>query len=165
MDLMNDLLKKHWTPIARRHTAQSKRRAALPHWTPIARRHTAQSKRKALGSPFQRVTLSRQRHSLLRFHYCYRPSWFAGRVNATTTWIASHSNSIRNSSEVMRSPHVETHRAHTEKKAVEQWLSEQDAYTLHKPTRTRFKRYCVVVGGRNQYWQADLVSVESERRQ
>ena len=33
---------------------------------------------------------------------------------------------------------------------VERWLSEQDAYTLHKPLRRRFKRRCVVVGGPNQ---------------
>ena len=35
------------------------------------------------------------------------------------------------------------------KKNVEQWLSEQDAYTLHKPVRSRFKRRCVVVGSPN----------------
>ena len=28
---------------------------------------------------------------------------------------------------------------------------------LHKPVRRRFKRRCVVVGGPNQQWQADLV--------
>ena len=42
---------------------------------------------------------------------------------------------------------------------VPRWLSEQDAYTLHKPVRRRFKRRCVVVGGPNQQWQADLVDV------
>ena len=42
---------------------------------------------------------------------------------------------------------------------VECWLSKQDAYTLHKPVRRRFKRRCVVVGGPNQQWQADLVDV------
>ena len=42
---------------------------------------------------------------------------------------------------------------------VERWLSEQDTYTLHKPVRRRFKRRCVVVGGPNQQWQADLVDV------
>ena len=42
---------------------------------------------------------------------------------------------------------------------VERWLSEQDAYTLHKPVRRHFKRCCVVVGGPNQEWQADLVDV------
>ena len=39
------------------------------------------------------------------------------------------------------------------------WLSEQDTYTLHKPVRRRFKHRCVVVGGPNQQWQADLVDV------
>ena len=42
---------------------------------------------------------------------------------------------------------------------VERWLSEQDTYTLHKPMRRRFKRRCVVVGGPNQQWQADLVDM------
>ena len=42
---------------------------------------------------------------------------------------------------------------------VERWLSEHDTYTLHKPVRRRFKRRCVVVGGPNQQWQADLVDM------
>ena len=42
---------------------------------------------------------------------------------------------------------------------VERWLSMQDAYTLHKPVTRRFKRRCVVVGGPNQQWQADLVDM------
>ena len=42
---------------------------------------------------------------------------------------------------------------------VKRWLSEQDTYTLHKPVRRRFKRRCVVVGGPNQQWQADLVDM------
>ena len=42
---------------------------------------------------------------------------------------------------------------------VERWLSKQDAYTLHKPVRRRFKSPCVVVGGPNQQWQADLVDM------
>ena len=42
---------------------------------------------------------------------------------------------------------------------VKRWLSEQDTYTLHKPVRRSFKRRCVVVGGPNQQWQADLVDV------
>ena len=42
---------------------------------------------------------------------------------------------------------------------VERWLSTQDAYTLHKPVRRHFKRRCVVVGGPNQQWQADLVDM------
>ena len=42
---------------------------------------------------------------------------------------------------------------------VARWLSMQDAYTLHKPVTRRFKRRCVVVGGPNQQWQADLVDM------
>ena len=42
---------------------------------------------------------------------------------------------------------------------IERWLSMQDAYTLHKPVSRRFKRRCVVVGGPNQQWQADLVDM------
>ena len=42
---------------------------------------------------------------------------------------------------------------------VERWLSTQDAYTLHKPVSRHFKRRCVVVGGPNQQWQADLVDM------
>ena len=37
----------------------------------------------------------------------------------------------------------------TSVKVIKQWLSEQDAYTLHKPVRIRFKRRRVIVGGRN----------------
>ena len=47
---------------------------------------------------------------------------------------------------------------------VGRWLSEQDTYTLHKPVRHRFKRRCVVVGGPNQQWQADLVDVSRLKR-
>ena len=48
---------------------------------------------------------------------------------------------------------------HAPRKIVAQWLSEQDAYSLHKPARRRFKRRCVIVGGMNQQWQADLVDL------
>ena len=44
-------------------------------------------------------------------------------------------------------------------RGVKRWLSKQDAYTLHKPVRRRFKRRCVVVGGPNQQWDADLVDM------
>ena len=45
------------------------------------------------------------------------------------------------------------------RKIVEEWLSEQDAYTLHKPARRHFRRRRVVVGGPRQQWQADLVDL------
>ena len=48
---------------------------------------------------------------------------------------------------------------HAPRKIVAQWLSEQDAYSLHKPERRRFKRRCVIVGGMYQQWQADLVDL------
>ncbi|RLJ22848.1 hypothetical protein DJ031_00135 [bacterium endosymbiont of Escarpia laminata] len=51
------------------------------------------------------------------------------------------------------------------RKIVEQWLSEQNAYTLHKPVRVRFKRRRTVVGGRDQQWQADLVDVTSLKKE
>ena len=46
---------------------------------------------------------------------------------------------------------------HAPRKIVAQWLSEQDAYSLHKPARRRFKRRCVIVGGMNQQWHAEQV--------
>ena len=42
---------------------------------------------------------------------------------------------------------------------VEEWLSEQDAYTLHKPARRHFRRRRVIVGGPRQQWQADFVDL------
>ena len=54
--------------------------------------------------------------------------------------------------------------ARVSKKVVQRWLSEQVAYILHKPVRTRFKRRCVIVGGRNQQWQADLVDLSKLKR-
>ena len=50
---------------------------------------------------------------------------------------------------------------HAPRKIVARWLSEQDAYSLHKPARRRFKRRCVIVGGMNQQWQADLVDLRT----
>ena len=47
------------------------------------------------------------------------------------------------------------------RKIVEEWLSEQDAYTLHKPARRHFRRLRVVVGGPRQQWQADLVDLSN----
>ena len=46
-----------------------------------------------------------------------------------------------------------------QRKIVAEWLSEQDAYTLHKPARRHFKRRRVIVGGIHQQWQADLVDL------
>jgi len=43
---------------------------------------------------------------------------------------------------------------------VKEWLSQQDAYTLHKPARRRFARRRVIVGGIDHQWQADLIDIQ-----
>lgn len=47
---------------------------------------------------------------------------------------------------------------------VEEWLSEQDTYTLHKPVRYTFPRKQVIVGGIDHQWQADLADVSQLKR-
>lgn len=47
------------------------------------------------------------------------------------------------------------------KKYVEKWLKKQDVYTLHKPTRKKFKRNRVEVYGIDSQWQADLADLSS----
>lgn len=39
---------------------------------------------------------------------------------------------------------------------VKYWLQTQDTYTLHKPTRLKFKRNSYIVNNIDQCWQADL---------
>ncbi|CAM5081904.1 unnamed protein product [Natator depressus] len=43
------------------------------------------------------------------------------------------------------------------RKQVTAWLSDQDAYTLHKPAQIRFKRKKTIVSDVDMQWQADLV--------
>ena len=50
------------------------------------------------------------------------------------------------------------------RKMVAEWLSEQDAYTLHKPARRHFKRRRVIVGGLRQQRQADLVDLSKLKK-
>jgi hypothetical protein len=51
----------------------------------------------------------------------------------------------------------------TKKKAdVEAWLRGEDAYTLHKPVRYRFKRNKVVVGAVDAQWDADLIDMSHQ---
>ena len=47
------------------------------------------------------------------------------------------------------------------RKTVEQWLSGQDAYTLHRGINEKFKRRRTVVGGPEQQLQADLVDIRN----
>jgi hypothetical protein len=46
-----------------------------------------------------------------------------------------------------------------EGRAVEEFLKSDDAYTLHKPSRVRFKRNPTIVGGIDKQWQADLADM------
>ena len=43
---------------------------------------------------------------------------------------------------------------------MKQWLSYQDAYTLHKPVRRTFSRRPIVVDGIDHQWQAYLTEVQ-----
>ena len=44
---------------------------------------------------------------------------------------------------------------------IKNWLAEQDAYTLHKPVSTKFKRNKVFVKNIDEQWQADLVDMSN----
>jgi hypothetical protein len=44
-------------------------------------------------------------------------------------------------------------------KQVRDWLAEQDAYSLHKPIRRRFRRRRIYSRGIDYLWQADLVDM------
>jgi len=45
------------------------------------------------------------------------------------------------------------------RKQVQDWLSQQDVYTLHKPARRHYNRSRVIVPGIDAQFQADLVDV------
>ena len=50
------------------------------------------------------------------------------------------------------------------RKQVQDWLSQQDVYTLHKPARRRYKRSRVIVPGIDAQFQADLCDVQNLSR-
>ena len=50
------------------------------------------------------------------------------------------------------------------RKQVQDWLSQQDVYTLHEPARRHYKRSRVIVPGINAQFQADLVDVQKLSR-
>ena len=47
---------------------------------------------------------------------------------------------------------------------MQTWLESQLAYALHKPARRRFKDNRVIVRGKDEQWQADLVDVQALKR-
>ena len=50
------------------------------------------------------------------------------------------------------------------RKQVQDWLSQQDVYTLHKPARRHYKRSRVIVFGTDEQFQADLADVQNLSR-
>lgn len=50
------------------------------------------------------------------------------------------------------------------RKLVQDWLSQQDVYTLHKPAPRHYKRSRVIVPGINAQFQADLCDVQNLSR-
>ena len=51
-----------------------------------------------------------------------------------------------------------------ERSVVMNWLSYQDAYNLHKPIGCKFPIRCVIAGGLDHQWQANLIDVKSLRK-
>ena len=51
------------------------------------------------------------------------------------------------------------------KKQIEEWLKDQQAYTLHRPARkSRYPTRPYRVGGVDHQWQADLMDMQSEAK-
>ena len=44
---------------------------------------------------------------------------------------------------------------------IKDWLSSQDAYTLHKDARRKFKRNKIIVSAIDEQWQVDLVDMNT----
>jgi len=42
---------------------------------------------------------------------------------------------------------------------AKEWLSGQEAYTLHRPVRRNFQRRRIIVSGINEQWQVDLIDL------
>lgn len=47
---------------------------------------------------------------------------------------------------------------------IKRWLQKQDAYSLQRPAKHKFKRNRVIVGGLNDMWDVDLASVENLKK-
>ena len=75
----------------------------------------------------------------------------------------SHPASFRGLDAVYRAV-KEQGKTRISRKQVQNWFSQQDVYTLHKPTRRYYKRSRVIVPGIDAQFQADLVDVQSLSR-
>ena len=67
-----------------------------------------------------------------------------------------HPGSLSGVEKVHRSQRTKT------RDEVEEWLRGEEAYTLHKPVRYRFKRNKVVVSGIDAQWDADLMDMTQQ---
>ena len=52
-----------------------------------------------------------------------------------------------------------------DKEAIQQWLSQQESYTKHKPIRRRFRRRRVIVLGKGDTWGLDLIDMSRLKQQ
>ena len=52
----------------------------------------------------------------------------------------------------------------TSRKQVQEWLSQQDVYTFHKPAQRRYKSSWVIVPGIDAQFQVDLVNLQNLSR-
>ena len=50
------------------------------------------------------------------------------------------------------------------RRKIKEWFMKQDAYTLHKPIRQRFRKNRVIVSGIDEQWQMDLTEMQSMQR-
>ena len=48
---------------------------------------------------------------------------------------------------------------------MERWLKKQLSYNLHKGLKRKLKKTRVIVNGMDEQWQADLVDIETIKRQ
>ena len=183
VDLVHDLLRKRKTsdPIGWQKLGSQMRAANIPMELVgnVARRRHIQQRKRTLtpkqkkGRRVQLPTigslktrpLSRDRHNMAQpctgvvIIIVVAVIIFTAIVSSMSGWRSKLQQRYYDPKRVGSYGGVAALRGVVPEQDVECWLSEQDTYTLHKPVRGRFKRRCVVVGGPNQQWQADLVDM------
>ncbi|XP_075775628.1 uncharacterized protein LOC142826578 [Pelodiscus sinensis] len=88
----------------------------------------------------QITVMSTQIALLEKIHYTPREAGSFGGVNPLFQAVKKHSKTLN-------------------RRQVTSWLSDQDAYSLHKPARIHFKRDKTIVSDVDAQWQADLVDM------
>ncbi len=90
-----------------------------------------------------------------QFEKKLRKIYYTPKQGASFSGIQQLKQAIKHDSSIKRKP------KNLDKK-ISQWLSYQDTYTLHKPTRKHFPRSRVVVSGIDDQWQTDLICLSKE---